>query len=416
MRPLLSLSYAAVFLSLVLRWTNASISRAYRAFSFPLSGDLNHAPHFLPFSYGCLIVLLLAISGLALLAKAPRAFWLISASLLGVTLYAPIQIAYTQPERLRTLLLEHDQYRKVIAFTNQDMPVNRGVEPTFEAGVDLTTVWDRFEAAKYFLSQGWNLLLGGSLAIFVLAHFRLDRRLRLPACLAALTVYVVVLVISVSGAVVGEIAVRRALVDDLEGRIAESLSRYRTALKHDRWYRLRPYVYRQIGELQAKSGVTDTAEYHLYEGTVQEQSHHMPLAIFENETAASLSPELREIGLEESARVAATYAASLHQEKAIGGAITYWQRAIRNDPRQFFALYSLGRAYHELAAYQKAVEICQELMLRCSNPLILANIHSNLADAFEKLGQFAEARVHYALSEKLDDDRNFRAYNSLTGQ
>jgi tetratricopeptide (TPR) repeat protein len=415
MRPLLFVGYGSVGAGLVLRWTNASISRGFAAFSYPLSGDLNHVPHFLLFSYGCLIVVLLLLSPMAVWKKSPALFYVVSAGLFGLSLYAPIQMAYGQPERLRTLLVEHDQYRKIVSFTGADLPINRGVEPTFEPSVNLTTVWNRFQAAEYFMSEGWDLLLAGTFLIFLIALRQFKDRTRLEICLCTLSIYAGILVWSVCGPLAGEYEVRRALIDDLEGRVEMAVLRYQLALKWDRWYRLRPSVFVQIGELHAKSGRTDTAEYHLYRGTVEEASQHMSEAIYENETAGTMSGQLREIGRREAARVAAEYAVALYAEDAVGGAMTNWQTALQNDPRQFYALFCLCRAYHELAAYPKSIEIGRELLKLCSNSLILANVHSNLADDFEKLGNFPEARFHYAISEKLDDDRNFRAYNGLTG-
>ena len=99
-----------------------------------------------------------------------------------------------------------------------------------------------------------------------------------------------------------------------------------------------------------------------------------------------------------------------------GEAVAAWQRAMSLADRQYLAQFGAARGEHLLADYPRAVESNLALIQFFKNPLVLANVHSNLGDAYMKLGQSDEARRHYATAQRLDNDRNFRAYNSLAGQ
>jgi tetratricopeptide (TPR) repeat protein len=414
--PLTVFGCALAAVGLVLKWLNNSITHAITALNFPLFGGIEQRPKFVVASYGVMIALLLAAGLAAHLLRRPRAFCFAAAAALAITLFAPLHLAFANPARMRSLIIEHDQYRKIYGFANIELPLNRGVEPTFDPNLDLTTVWDRFQAARDFLTLGWSLIATGAAISFAMALLALrSRRERWLVIGTFAAVAVCACAITAAQPVLAEWNFHRALLHDARGDLAEARACYSAAIAHDAWYRLGPYAYRQIGEIDAKFGRRDTAEFHLYQGSLAENQNLFPQAIFEYQRAAALGGFAR-VAHQEAARTAALYAAQLYAQGAIGEAIASWELALREDDRQLLALFCIARGYHALAQYPKSIETNLHFMKLCANPLILANVHSNLGDAYEKLGQFPEARRHYAIAQKLDNDRNFRAYNSLAGQ
>jgi tetratricopeptide (TPR) repeat protein len=396
-------------------WVCAPISTRTFGFAYPLVGSIEHLGAFLPGSYGALAGILTLLAALSFYLRWPRALAGFGFALLALTLFAVLQLAYIDPLRLRLLMAEHDEYRKVASFTSVDLPLNRGIEPLFEQNIDLLTVWDRFWAALTMIYYGWMLAGTAGLAFIfaALPAFSVAGRWRFGR-LAGLGLGGMSIGAAASP-LIGEYYFHRALQADIRGDIPTALVRYERCLAFDRWYQLGPYLYRLIGALHERTGETDSGEYHLYRGYSWEIANNIPDALDEYHRAAR-APRLAIVGLQEAGRLEASTAGGFYAAGAIGEAAAYWEKAVRDDPRQLFALFALGRSYYQLAYYEDAVAADAAFLKRCHNHLVLANVHSNTADAQAKLGNADEARRHYTISQKLDDDRNFRAYNSLSGQ
>ena len=402
-------------LGLALRWITPPLLAATCSHCVPLIGNFERVGKFAPVSYGVLV----ALATLAMLAgwllRRPLATRLAALAVLALVVFLPVQIAFAKPAWLRALVNEHDEYRRLYSFANIALPLNRGLEPTFDANLELTSLPDRFTAARSFLGQGWTCTGVGAAILFLVSGAPLSRSRKwwTRAALAAALILPAACVLP--GPIVAELAMRQALWLDAAGDSAGAQTAYRRALATDAWYRRGPFVYRQLGEIDDRLNHHDPAEYWLYTATQDEGQSLLHDAVFAYERAAALGT-FADVAHCEAARAASAEGAQFFLLAMPGEAVAAWQVAMSLADRQYLAKFGIARGEHLLADYDRAVESNLALIKLFKNPLVLANVHSNLGDAYMKLGQGDEARRHYATAQRLDNDRNFRAYNSLAGQ
>src|SRR5579862_7733156 len=149
------------------KWLKVPLSRWISGLNFRPGASIAHPGFVHLFTYGTLACLIaLAVAALANRRFAIVRFWL-GAALVGIGAFIFLNLAFGRAEPLRTLLIEHNQYRRIGAFTNTELPLNRGVEPTIDPSIDISTLWDRANAAFYFLGLGWTLLLLGGGAVLI---------------------------------------------------------------------------------------------------------------------------------------------------------------------------------------------------------------------------------------------------------
>jgi tetratricopeptide (TPR) repeat protein len=367
-------------------------------------------------AYALAVVLLLVAALVAL--REPWRRWLcwVGVAVVLLALTVPLQMAFGNPDRLRALALENDQYRKMMEFSAAYLPLNRGVEPTFWPRLELGTVWDRFISSCYFLGLGWYLLVAGGLLLLLTGLAYLPQaKARVLTALQALAAVALGMLLFVIQPLRAQRQLQQALVLRGEGQLEKAIQRFQNAMHRDSWWRLGPEVPRQIGELHEQLGRTDTGEFHLYNGFQMERKNLIPSALFEYQRAAE-TPALRKIGQRETARMLVEQGLRHYRNAVVGSALLSWQEALRADPRQMQAFYYMARAHYDQANLAVALEANQILLSRTSHRLVQANVHANLGDCYQKLGSFAQARAEYEMSKKLDNTQNFRSLIGLVGQ
>ncbi len=158
------LGIVLVVASLFAPWLDSPVGRDVNGLRLSALGDATAASGV--GAYGVVTGILVVLAIVVRRQPADRLLCWLGLALLMVALCVPLGIAFGNPERLRTLTLENEQYRKIVEFSTAYLPLNRGTEPTFWPKLDLSTVWNRFVSAWYFVSVGWYGLAVGAAAVF----------------------------------------------------------------------------------------------------------------------------------------------------------------------------------------------------------------------------------------------------------
>jgi len=402
-----------LLVSLPLAWVNAPLGKNPRGFQFALFQDIPMLPHFQFGSYGVAGIVVFALA-MAALRMDRRAAVCGGIALLALTLAAPLQIAFSNPDILRRLASEFAQQQKVSAFTTNLLPVNQGQAPEIWTILEFDTMWSRFVSAWYFLTIGWYVFTVAALIVFFKGLLLLDgRRWRAVfACILALLIFSAVLV---ARPFYAHTQLDRAYLAEARGDADEAIALYRATMRLDRWYALGPELYGQIGELHEARGVLDSPEYRIYKGQFFENQGMQPIAIDEFRLAARGGGSLESVGRREAARVAGNFGLTLYRQQAYGAALARWQQAFEEDPFQLQALFYLSRVNFEVAQYREAIAAGEQFCKRASNTYRLADIYSGMGDSYTKLGDHPNARVCYEKSFKLDYIVNARGLGALAG-
>jgi tetratricopeptide (TPR) repeat protein len=213
-----------------------------------------------------------------------------------------------------------------------------------------------------------------------------------------------------------EVLVARAHVAEALGRPANAIDCYRVAIRLDRFNALRPDLYERIGAIDGNLGRTSTVEYRMYYADLVPTQMDMPKAIAQ--LAASI-PRAREplagVLRRRAAELLVREAQRHHYRDAYGAAVSECEQALALDNRCFVATYYLSRDYYLIGDYQNAIALTKKTLRRLDDPIVRADLCSNLGDAYTKINAFAEAKLAYRQSYQLDYILNFRALDALVG-
>lgn len=411
----LVIGFAFVLVSLPATWVSAPVSKDISGLRLSVLGESTATKGQPVGAYAFLAVITLVVTFVARRQAMDRLLCWMGVTLLLLALTVPMQLAFGIPDRLRVLALENDSYRNMQQFSNVYLPLNRGVEPTYWASLDLASVAGRLISGWYFLGLGWYLFVAGGLIVFAGGLWQLSRtRLRLITIAQAMAAGATVALLYLVSPLRAQLDINRALILRAHGQLQDAIAHFRNAMDEDDWWRLGPEVPRQIGELHDLTGTRDTGEYRLFHGYQLERNGQTDDAVYEYKQAV-LFPGLRKVGLREAARLSVDEGLRFYRQGVIGSAITAWQDAVQNDPHQLQALYYTARAQYDLASYADAITANRDLLHRTSNQIVLANLHSNLGDCYQKLGDYPKAHAEYDLSNTLDKTQNFRSLIGLVG-
>ncbi|MBV9126706.1 MAG: hypothetical protein JO117_01330, partial [Verrucomicrobia bacterium] len=211
------------------------------------------------------------------------------------------------------------------------------------------------------------------------------------------------------------IQLNRAYLVQARGDAARATELYLATMRADRWYALGPELYEQIGEMDETRGVLDSPEYHLFKGQVFENGGVQPNAMSEYRLAARNGGDLAVVAHREAARVAAYYGLTLYNQQAYSAALAQWQQAYEEDPFQLQALFYAARAHFDVGQYRETIAVGEQFCRRASNTYAMADVYSDMGDAYSKLDDHAKARVCYQMSFKLDYIINLHGLGALAG-
>jgi tetratricopeptide (TPR) repeat protein len=381
-----------------------------RALFFPAdaSPHISYSSLCWAFAACSLICLAKRTAGLALVAGA-AALW--------VWLYFLVSFALLEPARLVLASDLNQQAGQILSFQKY-LPPNAGTPPTFSRELGIDTVYDRLRAAYHFSSLGWYALGFGSLVCFV--SF-LRGGLRFPKVLSFAFVLFLI-------AAWGFLALRPYIESQQEfdaagadlaaGRYARALQRYQIAarldpnLPHLESYQL------ALGNCLSLLGKTDEPAhiFHLAHTCLQNkdfQAASLHLETLLSENAPGLPIELLRRSLAWSYVHHGLFQYKSGQPSL---AIPLWQKALQADPGQLQSYFFLSRAYSELGSYEESIRAGLRFLAAAKDPIFVANVSANVADAYYRLQAYGPAREFYLKSFLADNYENLRAVMSLVGK
>ena len=316
-------------------------------------------------------------------------------------------LGFLNPDWFWSLLNQNDQYKRMYDFSTAHLPINDGLEPTFDADLSGNDLENRLISSVHFLGLGWILVVVG--AVILIAT---GRRYRLANGVVA-GIFLLLLVPPWAANYYRDKG-DKLLGQNLAGR---ALEYYGLARRFDSYMVYNPEFVIHLGEADYRLGRQNTAEAHFYRGDQLSQSGKPQEAAFEIQKGM-------EAGLsEQSRRMAGEYLTGLYIVTGLGffdggekqKSIFFFQKALDVHPVQIEAAYYIAKAQYDLGYYSDAVEANFKVLRWAKNPIILANANANLGDCYYKQGNILLARQYYGNSMKLDTFNNLRALKSLVG-
>ena len=319
---------------------------------------------------------------------------------------------------------EEAQFVGIQQFENQFLPTNFGKEASNAQGPQLSnsivTAWDRLVTARFFMGRGWYLTLTVGIAAFFYAKKRLKTRLQRALLVKVTLLAAIGLAIGFSlRPVIAQITVARGQDAEAKGELDLAISRYRSAMRLDKWFAIHTDLYQRIGAIDYSFGRNDTIEYGIYFAELLVSQNNFSGAVQQLERilpkAQQISPQLEELVRTTEADIWNAYGKELYHQGAIGAAAASWANAFAKDQGQFLAAFCLSRAYFQTGRYQQSVTLIESLIKRVRDPETRANLDSNLGDAYMRLNERALAKLAYRHSYLIDYVLNWRGLSDLIG-
>ena len=408
-----------VGLVLILHWVALTISNKVSGLHAPLFGYSRTHPANPLLSWGVLVALLFVVAAWSYSRKHWRILSLAGAVLLLTCLCGLLQVAYGEPVLLKQLVDEETDWVEVQKFQTRFLPTMLRVEESNSKGPQMTesieTIWDRLVVARYFMGMGWYLTVIVGLSCFFYARPRLsvqDRSrvskgvLLMAACLAsAFTVR----------SAMAHFLVSWGQTAEASGHPDVAIGRYRRAMRLDRWFAIHTTLYERIGAIDAAFGRSATLEYGLYRCQQLFAQKNFTEAIAELQRLIPKSGNQAPVLLDKEAQMWADYGGALYSQHAIAAAIPAWESALAKNPGKWMANFGLSRAYFEMGRYDEVVTSTQRMLKEIRDPALIAELDSNLGDAFTRLGKLAQAHIAYRTSYMIDLVYNWRGLSGTVG-
>jgi Flp pilus assembly protein TadD len=410
--------FGLVIVSLFFHWFNPVTTPAFTALNFPLWQPARLWPSlFTPFCYALPALVLCCLGYLGWrLRKNGIVLWAaLLLLLLGLTFF--LRIVCWEPTWLRAAIEGGLDFDRCYSFevTHSIPDAVRGA-PAGELTGTIDGLLTRFVAGNSALSSGWYLYMASSLLCLV-AGFSMGTDsgklgwVVLPGALLSAAVIAALLWRPIEG----EFQIAAGANAAANGRFDGALAHYRHAVAVDKWNRLQPDVYLNIGALYAARSQKDQPEFHLYRAVRFEEKADMPQALFElNQASATAKPDLALIVQKEVDRVAQKYGKELYARGNLGDAKKQFELSAAVHPNQIAAYYLAGACCYEMSDYSAAIDYFNKALLRTNQRTLRADIRSSLGDCYFKLGNVELARSYYLASRLADDRKNYRALKSLT--
>ncbi len=414
----------AAGLVLISHWVALTITDRLSGLHAPLLGYVTGKPGSPLLSFGVAAAVLILAGAVAYSRKYWRCFAIVAAGLLLLCFGGLLQLAFGEADLLKELADEEAQFVGIQQFENQFLPTNFGKEASNAQGPQLSnsivTAWDRLVTARFFMGRGWYLTLTVGIAAFFYAKKRLKTRLQRALLVKVTLLAAIGLAIGFSlRPVIAQITVARGQDAEAKGELDLAISRYRSAMRLDKWFAIHTDLYQRIGAIDYSFGRNDTVEYGIYFAELLVSQNNFSGAVQQLERilpkAQQISPQLEELVRTTEADIWNAYGKELYHQGAIGAAAASWANAFAKDQGQFLAAFCLSRAYFQTGRYQQSVTLIESLIKRVRDPETRANLDSNLGDAYMRLNERALAKLAYRHSYLIDYVLNWRGLSDLIG-
>lgn len=398
---------------LLSKWLCFPLSKQLRGFQFPLLAYSPGAQVFTWSSFGLAAALLIALGTFAFVFGKNRLLCWIGAGLVWLSGAAILKVAFLDAPLLAELASELDQQQGATTFAQAALPVNAGAAPSVWPHVPLDTIGDRLMAGWYFARFGcWLSLLAGIVALAIGA----EERRRFTMTGLTLCGMAILLGTAAAGPVLAGTLAERARIAEAHGDADRAIACYRRALELDGWTARQLGIYERIGAIDASFARTETVEFGIYHAELPSTQIDLTKSIAE---LTALIPRAREplagVLRRRAAALGTQHARILHAAAAYGAAIGECQAALRLDPLALLPACYLSREYYLIGAYPEAIALTEKVVARIDDPILHANLYSNIGDAQTRLGAFEEARLAYRRSYAHDYLLNLRALSALNG-
>jgi|GEM_PF-3457305 len=411
---------AASALVLLGHWVSLTISNQISGLNLSILGYLPDHPHHSLFSWGVVAAVLFLIAAVSYAFKLWRVLALTGAALLWFCLCGVLQLGLGEPALLRRLAAEEAQWTGLQQFQNAFLPTTLRQEESNTAGppmaASIETVYDRLFAARYFMGTGWYAAIVVGLLCFFYGKARLasaQERSRLTK--GALLVAGCLTVAFVSRSALAHTLVAWGQSAEAHGDPDLAIRRYRRAMQLDGWFAVHTQLDQRIGAIDAEFGRVETVEYSIYCSEMLASAGNYAEAISELEKILPRAGKRAAILREREAEMWTDYGTQLYKEHAIAAAIPAWEAALAKDPASWLAGFCLCRAYFEVGRYQESVTLTQSLIKVVRDPVLIAELDSNLGDGEMRLGKISDAHVAYRLSYLIDYVYNWRGLSGVVG-
>jgi tetratricopeptide (TPR) repeat protein len=413
---LLILGSFLVLGSVLLKWVEYPFSSNLSGLEMPLFGNSGLIPHIVLLSFGALGVVAL-ITGVILLRFFAPLLSLVASILITLWVLAPAHIAFQQPTMLRRLVDELQGMPFSRVFAEDYLPQNFGAAEEVPHALVLYTARGRLLAAVSFLRLGWYCFGLGSLLVAIYTMRRSPAE-KISTGLALVCLPVCAIAIVLTPPVIAQHYFDSGSIAKARGHDQEAIDDYRKAMKWDAWHAQDINLYATIGALQRQSGIENSSpERHISEAVKLQAARDYDRAIFEFRQAAKAGGTLAMVARRESAKTRINLGLALYQAGGIGGAVTSWQLALTDDPKQVYVLPYLARGYFDLGQYESALQTINRMIeVVADHDSMVANAYSLAGDCNAKLGRIAEARHYYSRSLVRDPIENYWALTGLIGE
>lgn len=404
-----------VLVSLALRWIDFPITKDFSSVRIPILQNLEASPpRACLFSYGVLAAVLLP-AGLVARRWWAGAWCAAGTALLALALLSVLQVACSHPSTLRRLASEEWQYEQIRKFASTRFPVKADLAPKPAPHRERSAVTRRLAAAWSFHGAGWHLQLAGATLVFFGGLHHLRGRRGKAAVISGIALAALAIVF-IAKPIAAQLQFERGALAHSRGDPRDALARFERALHLDRWHVLGPEGLSEIGRAREGLRQEGSPEWRLHRASVLERRGEAEAALFEyRRAAAEAAGTLRRIGREEAARLGVALGLRDFLENNHATAVSRWEEALKNDPRQFQAAFYLIHGNYELARYDAAIAAGEGLMTNLSNRFVRAGVFAVAGHCYARLEDPTRARASYLKCFRLDTELSNWATNALAG-
>jgi tetratricopeptide (TPR) repeat protein len=273
----------------------------------------------------------------------------------------------------------------------------------------------RLGVAAYFLGFGWYLaaLIGAVGLSWSTAGLRSAER-RIGILIAASGI-VLLAGVCTYPYFASEMAISTGAGEESAGHPDQAIGLYRKAIALYGWYRVNLDLYERIGAIDSALGRTQTFEYRIYHAETLAARDDLPAAIYGFESLAVADPPRAAMLRARAADLRTLYGAELYITASFGAAVDAWQRALQEAPNLWLAAFYLTRGEFAVGRYRDSVDMGRRLVTQLADPVLLANLYSNLGDCYTRLGELPDARDAYRRSWHFANKLNWRSLSALAG-
>lgn len=398
---------------LLANWVGFPISYGLPGTAFVLFGGYDGDARFTLLSFGvaAAIVLLLALH--FWFRKSHMGLSYAGAGLFLLAAWALLKVAMGDGLLLQRLMDEADWQLAAYRFALRYLPSNVGVEPGMWKTFSLSTPEGRLISGWYFMGLGWYATLGGSFVCLASSLKGVERGAVMRTGAVAFGLFVGLVVWFSAGPIVSARALDAGAREQAEGHLRRALKEYRLSLQTDSWRTLT--TYERVGLVDLDLGRGDLPEAHIYRAeSLVRQGRILEGIEAYQAIKASSQPLAKAINARASV-LWTRYGLALYSAGAFGEAVQAWQRAMSLEPTMWLAGFYLSRGYYALQRYQDAIGIARRCAAHIADPVMRADLDSDVGDALARQGELALAHQAYSSSNDLDYVRNRRAAAGLIG-